>query len=153
MQSQSPSLHSDPPQAKMPRHDTSVAQLQHDALYPPEFIKYKDIILYRRSIVGDRKDPKWPPTASEMFKQLAVLDRKTVTSIEADAYTKAMVKDGNVYVILQKKTPIKMSDVAKDVKKNRIVLVEGTTGVGKSTFAWEFCIGGGRGERLLSSTS
>ena len=157
MQSQSPSLHSDPPQAKRPRHDTSVAQLseplppqdsvtsQHDALYPPEFIKYiKDI--YRRSIVGDCKDTKWPPTASEVFIQLAILDRKTVTSKEADAYTEAMVKDGNVDVILQKKTPIEMNDVARDVEENQIIVVEGAPGVGKSTFAWEFCRRWERGE-------
>ena len=157
VQSQSPSLHSDPPQAKRPRHDTSVAQLsqplppqdsvtsQHDALYPPEFIKYiKDI--YKRSIVGDCKDTKWPPTASEVFIQLAILDRKTVTSKEADAYTEAMVKDGNVDVILQKKTPIKMNDVAKDVEENQIIVVEGAPGVGKSTFAWEFCRRWERGE-------
>ena len=157
VQSQSPSLHSDPPQAKRPCYDTSVAQLseplppqgsvtsQHDALYPPEFIKYiKDI--YRRSIVGDCKDTKWPPTASEVFIQLAILDRKTVTSKEADAYTEAMVKDGNVDVILQKKTPIEMNDVAKDVEKNQIIVVEGAPGVGKSTFAWEFCRRWERGE-------
>ena len=150
-------VHSDPPQAKRPRLDTSVAQLseplppkdsvtsQHDALYPPEFIKYiKDI--YKRSIVGDCKDTKWPPTASEMFIQLAILDRKTVTPQEADAYTEAMVKDGNVDVILQKKTPIEMNDVAKDVEENQIIVVEGAPGVGKSTFAWEFCRRWERGE-------
>ena len=157
VQSQSPSLHSDPPQAKRPRHDTSVAQLseplppqdsvtsQHDTLYPPEFIKYiKDI--YKRSIVGDCKDTKWPPTASEVFIQLAILDRKTVSVEEADAYTEAMVKDGNVDVILQKKTPIEMNDVAKDVEENQIIVVEGAPGVGKSTFAWEFCRRWERGE-------
>ena len=157
MQSQSPRLHSDPPQAKRPCYDTSVAQSseplppqdsvtsQHDALYPPEFIKYiKDI--YKRSIVGDCKDTKWPPTAAEVFIQLAILDRKTVTSKEADAYTEAMVKDGNVDVILQTKTPIEMNDVAKDVEENRIIVVEGAPGVGKSTFAWEFCRRWERGE-------
>ena len=81
-----------------------------------------------------------------MFIQLAILDRKTVTSKEADAYTEAMVKDGNVDVILQKKTPIEMNDVAKDVEENQIIVVEGAPGVGKSTFAWEFCRRWERGE-------
>ena len=140
-------VHSDPPQTKRPRHDTSVAQLsehltpqgsvtsQHDALYPPDFTSYvKDV--YRGSIAGDCKDTKWPPTASEVFIQLAILDRETVSVEEADVYTEAMVNDGNVDAILRKKTRrIQMNDVAKDVPKDRIILVEGAPGVGKSTFA------------------
>ena len=70
-------------------------------LYPPQFIVYiRDI--YKSSIVGDCRDTKWPPRASEVFIKLAIIDRKKVSFGEEDAYTKAMVMDGNVDAILQK---------------------------------------------------
>ena len=96
--------------------------------------------------MGDCRDTKWPPRASEIFIKLAIIDRKKLSSGEADAYTKAMVMDGNVDAILQKKRPIELSQIAKGVPENRIVVVEGAPGVGKSTFAWEFCRRWQRGE-------
>ena len=124
-------------------HD--IQSSQHTASYPEDFIKYIKRV-YKRSIVGNCKDTKWPPNASEVFINLAILDRKTVSSKEADAYTTAMVKYGNVDAILQKKTPMEISDVAMDVPEDSIILVEGAPGVGKSTFAWEFCRRWERGE-------
>ena len=114
-------------------------------LYPPQFIAYiRDV--YRRSIVGDCKDTKWPPRAFKVFIQLAIINRKTVSFREADEYTKAMVIDGNVDAILHEKRAIELSEIAKDVPQNRIIIVEGAPGVGKSTFAWEFCRRWERGE-------
>ena len=150
-------VHSDPPQAKRPRYDTSVAQLseplppqgsvtsQHDALYPPEFTSYVKRV-YRRSKVGNPKDTKWPPMASKHFINLVIINRETVSLDEADEYIKSLVLHGDLDAILHEKQPTKMSDVAKDVPEGRIILVEGAPGVGKSTFAWEFCRRWERGE-------
>ena len=87
---------------------------------------------------------KWPPTPSKMFINLACIDWESVVSKEeADEYTRAMVEDGNVDVIMKKKTNINFSDIAQGIlspnSPKRLVLVEGAPGVGKSTFAWEFC--------------
>ena len=96
--------------------------------------------------MGDCRDTKWPPRASEVFIQLAIINRKIVSFREADEYTKAMVRDGHVDAILHEKRSIELSEIAKDVPENRIIVVEGAPGVGKSTFAWEFCRRWERGE-------
>ena len=93
---------------------------------------------------------KWPPTPSKIFIDLACIDWESVVSKEeADEYTRAMVEDGNVDVIMKRKRKIYFEDIARDLPANapkRIVLVEGAPGVGKSTFAWEFCRRWERGE-------
>ena len=93
---------------------------------------------------------KWPPTPSKIFIDLACIDWESVVSTEeADEYTRAMVEDGNVDVIMKRKRKIEFEDIARDLPANapkRIVLVEGAPGVGKSTFAWEFCRRWERGE-------
>ena len=94
---------------------------------------------------------KWPPTPSKIFINLACIDWESVVSKEeADEYTRAMVEDGNVDVIMKKKTNINFSDIAQSIPSpnspKRLVLVEGAPGVGKSTFAWEFCRRWERGE-------
>ena len=87
---------------------------------------------------------KWPETPSKIFINLACIDWESVVSKEeADEYTKAMVEDGNVDVIMKNKTNIDFSDIVRDLPpvtaSEKVVLVEGAPGVGKSTFAWEFC--------------
>ena len=156
-------VHSDPPQAKRPCLDTSVflgylpPQLseplppqgtvtsQHDALYPPEFISYVKKV-YKRSKVGNPKDTKWPPMASKHFINLVIINRETVSLDEADEYTKSLVLHGDLDAILHEKKPIELNEIGKDVPEDSIILVEGAPGVGKSTFAWEFCRRWERGE-------
>ena len=107
---------------------------------------------YRQSVI--EKDPsvlKWPPTPSEVFISLACIDRRTIVrKEEADEYTRAMIEDGNIDVILNKKKEIDFSNIAKGLPATdfleRVILVEGAPGVGKSTFAWEFCRRWERGE-------
>ena len=89
---------------------------------------------------------KWPPTPSEVFISLAIIDRSTaLTEGEVDGYTRAMVEDGNIIdVILENKDcSIDFDDIARGLSQTdssqKIILVEGAPGVGKSTFAWEFC--------------
>ena len=72
-----------------------------------------------------------------------------MTQKEADEFTRAMVEDGNVNVIMRKKTPIEFNDIVLDLPDTafeKVILVEGAPGVGKSTFAWEFCRKWERGE-------
>ena len=110
-----------------------------------QFIEYvKDI--YRRNVVGDRKNTKWQILSSEVFINLAVIGHQYTTSKDAEEYTKAMIQDGNIDKILGQKGHIEFSDIAKDSPQNRIVIVEGAPGVGKTTFAWEFCSRWERGE-------
>ena len=143
--------HSDIPQPKRPRYDIPESQCIENAppivprlyyKYIEQFIEYVSDI-YKRSVVGNPKDTKWPPFASKCFINLAIIDRNTVSLAKAHEYTKAMVENGDVDVILKEKRSI---DIAKDIPNNRIILVEGAPGVGKSTFAWEFCRRWERGE-------
>ena len=115
-----------------------------------QLISYIKTIYERSAIEKQLNVVKWPPTPSKVFINLACIDRKTVvTKQEADEYTKAMVQDGNVDIILKKKTPIDFDDIVKDLPDTaleKVILVEGAPGVGKSTFAWEFCRRWERGE-------
>ena len=95
------------------------------------------------------KDEKWSLSPTVKFINLACIDRKCVKSKEYNDVTKAMVMDGNVDAIEETKGPIKFSEIAKGISlpssgseqenDRRLILVEGAPGVGKSTFAWEFC--------------
>ena len=104
--------------------------------------------VYKQSIVGDPKDSKWPIYSSKIFVNLAIIesDDHNIAFNESDEYTKAMIIDGSVDTILKKKKPIQFCDVAKDIPPGNVILVEGAPGVGKSTFAWEFCRRWERGE-------
>ena len=108
---------------------------------------------------------KWPPTPSKVYINLACLDRRCVSGRSRiyDEVTEAMVRDGNVDAIVNvTKGPIDFSEIAKNISitnsreratsdkkkgdKKRLILVEGAPGVGKSTFALEFCRRWERGE-------
>ena len=110
------------------------------------YIKQK----YRARVV--ERDIKWSLSPTIEYINLACIDRRCITSREYEDVTKAMVQDGNVDVIQEKKGPIEFGEIAKGiilssnpgqdsqpVDDRRLILVEGAPGVGKSTFAWEFC--------------
>ena len=68
---------------------------------------------------------------------------------EYDEVTKIMVQHSDFDVVHGKKWPIDFDEIAPGVLSEgskRVVLVEGAPGVGKSTFAWEFCRRWERGE-------
>ena len=115
-----------------------------------EYIRYIRTIYRSSEVERNPHVTKWPPTPSNIFINLVCIDRKTVvTKQEADEITKCMVCDGSVDVILKKKRPIKFSDIMRDLPDTaveKVILVEGAPGVGKSTFAWEFCRRWERGE-------
>ena len=107
--------------------------------------------VYRKSVVEkDSRSLKWPPTPSKVYINLVHIDRTKVGKrSEYDEVTKAMVESGNVDVVYGKKWPIDFNEIAAgvpDIGLEQVVLVEGAPGVGKSTFAWEFCRRWERGE-------
>ena len=125
----------------------------HNSQYSLQMSQFIDYIktIYRSSEVErDTEVVKWPPTPSKVFINLACIDRASVGRGDYDEITKAMVSEGDVDVILENKRSIHLNEVARDVpatnSTQRVILVEGAPGVGKSTFAWEFCRRWERGE-------
>ena len=114
------------------------------------FIDYVRTVYKRGSEVErDTKVVKWPRTPSKVFINLACIDRASVRRGDYDDITEAMVRDGNVDVVEGKKWQIDFSQIACGLPVTTletVILVEGAPGVGKSTFAWEFCRRWERGE-------
>ena len=137
-------------QPKYPPPPPPTHTSQYLTLQMRQFIDYVKTIYRSSEVENDTKVVKWPPTPSKVFINLACIDRASVRRGDYDDITKAMVRDGNVDVILQNKRPMLLNEVARDVpttnSKQKVILVEGAPGVGKSTFAWEFCRRWERGE-------
>ena len=146
-----------PPLAKRPRQQSrypshpfhSSPASEAKAGHPPLIDAFIKFVKQAYSAQEVFKDEKWSLSPTEKFINLACIDRKCVKNKDIESVTKAMVMDGNVDVIQEKKGPIEFSEIAKDislpssgferVNNRRLILVEGAPGVGKSTFAWEFC--------------
>ena len=121
-----------------------------------QFIDYVKTMYRESEVERDTEVVKWPPTPSTVYINLACINRKSVSgkSKEYAKITEAMVRDGNVDVIKATKGPIEFNEIAKGIcmsgkytgKERRVILVEGAPGVGKSTFALEFCRRWERGE-------
>ena len=137
----------EPPAAKRPCI-TAVSDQSEPFTQFIDFVKntYKGYKIER-----DPKVLKWPPTPSKVYINLACIDRKRVSgkSKKYKEVTEAMIRHGNVDVIHGDKFPIDMDQIASGLPPNpleTVILVEGAPGVGKSTFAWEYCRRWERGE-------
>ena len=86
---------------------------------------------------------------TKVYINMVCIDRKTVDNArEYDEVTRTMVQEGSLDVVYGKKWPIETAANLPSMSESfdRVVLVEGAPGVGKSTFAWEFCRRWERGE-------
>ena len=155
-------LDADPPQSS---HIQPQSLLPTEANLPPDPSKINTFINYvkqKYNVKVVERDKKWSLSPTVEYINLACIDRRVVKSREYEDITKAMVQDGNVDTIQEKKGPITFSEIAegihlpskapasesdaRPVGDRRLILVEGAPGVGKSTFAWEFCRRWERGE-------
>ena len=151
-------------------HTPSSPSTSHTPQLSPHvrsFIDYVKTVYRESEVERDTSVVKWPPTPSKVYINLVCIDRHSVSgrSREYDEVTQAMVRDGNVDAIVNvTKGPIDFSEITKNIfisnKRNkaasksnkkkgvskRLILVEGAPGVGKSTFAREFCRRWERGE-------
>ena len=137
----------EPPTAKRPR----ITALSDQSEPFTQFIDFVKDTYKGYKIERDPKVLKWPPTPSKVYINLACIDRKRVSgkSKKYKEVTEAMVRDGNVDVIHGDKFPIDMNQIASGLPPNTletVILVEGAPGVGKSTFAGEYCRRWERGE-------
>ena len=137
----------EPPAAKRP----CIIVLSDQSEPFTQFIDFVKTTYKGYKIERDPKVLKWPPTPSKVYINLACIDRKRVSgkSKKYKEVTEAMVRDGNVDVIHEDKFPIKMNQIALGLPPDpleTVILVEGAPGVGKSTFAWEYCRRWERGE-------
>ena len=89
--------------------------------------------MYRRSLVN--VDDKWPPTPSRKYVKLSVVNHALS---EVAKYT----IHGDVEGLLKNKEEIVIEDILKPTQTLSplsLVLIEGPSGVGKSSLSWELC--------------
>ena len=95
-----------------------------------------------------------PPTPAEKLLpfKLARIEKEKVSKDEfTRRYLRGDMDDvGSLGTEFYKKSPIKLEEVGKFSShyQQKLVLIEGAPGVGKTTFSWEFCRKWGKGEIL-----
>ena len=111
---------------------------------------------YLRDLYNSEQRPVGigPPTPAKKLLpfKLAKIEKEKVSIDEfTRRYLRGDMDDvgslGNKYY---KKSPIKFEEVSKRSRHHRqkLILIEGAPGVGKTTFSWEFCRKWGKGEIL-----
>ena len=95
-----------------------------------------------------------PPTPAEKLLPFK-LARITKEKVSADEFTKRYLRGdmddvGSLGTEFYKKSPINFEEVGRvsSPHRQKLILIEGAPGVGKTTFSWEFCRKWGRGEIL-----
>ena len=135
------------------KHDIDVVTIHGQDVYLTTVKKYSG---YLRDLFNSEQRPVGvgPPTPAEKlipFK-LARIEKEKVTIDEfTRRYLRGDMDDvGSLGKKFYKKSPIKFEEVGKLSRHHRqkLVLIEGAPGVGKTTFSWEFCRKWGKGEIL-----
>lgn len=125
---------------------TSSLEPQSPAWYFSEYLK---------SFYAHPMDPvaTWPPSPSEKFINLAVINREKIETREQHEFMLASLH-GDIDQILETKDPIEIGALLDSPpgKKQHCVLVEGAPGVGKTTLSWEICREWGEGEQFQHYT-
>ena len=111
---------------------------------------------YLRDLYNSEQHPVGigPPTPAEKLLpfKLARIEKEKVSIDEfTRRYLRGDMDDiGSLGNEFYKKSPIRYEEVGKPSHHHRqkVVLIEGAPGVGKTTFSWEFCRKWGRGEIL-----
>ena len=111
---------------------------------------------YLRDLYNSEQRPVGigPPTPAEKLLpfKLARIEKEKVSIDEfTRRYLRGDMDDvGSLGKEFYKKSPIQFEEVGKPSRHDRqkLVLIEGAPGVGKTTFSWEFCRKWGRGEIL-----
>ena len=90
---------------------------------------------------------KWLPSPTQKIFNLAIIKKEKIQrgKIDDDFIHKTI--RGQVDDILQKKSPIKLKDLFKNIEgKRKVILIDGAPGSGKSTLTVHICQQWGRGE-------
>ena len=110
---------------------------------------------YLRELYNSKQHPVGigPPILTEKLLPFK-LARITKEKISADEFTKQYLRGdlddvGSLGTEFYKKYPIRFEGVGKlSSLQQKLILIEGAPGVGKTTFSWEFCRKWGKGEIL-----
>ena len=131
-------------------HTQSQASSHSLSSHMKHFVDYVKALYKGYEVESKPKVVKLTNMPTKMYINLVCIDRNNVRNArEYDEVTEAMVLEGSVDVVHGKKWPIDFNEIAANLpatSSKKVILVEGAPGVGKSTFAWEFCRRWERGE-------
>ena len=135
------------------KHDIDGVTIDGQDVYLTPVKKYAG---YLRDLYNSEQRPVGigPPIPTEKLLpfKLAKIEKERVSIDEFTRwYLRGDMDDvGSLGTECYKKSPIKFEEVGKlsSHHRQKLVLIEGAPGVGKTTFSWEFCRKWGRGEIL-----
>ena len=135
------------------KHGIDAVTIDGQDVYLTPVKKYSG---YLRDLYNSEQCPVGigPPTPAKKLLpfKLARIEKERVSIDEfTRRYLRGDMDDvGSLGTEYYKKTPIKFEEVGKPRchHRQKLVLIEGAPGVGKTTFSWEFCRKWGKGEIL-----
>ena len=135
------------------KHGIDTVTIDGQDVYLTAVKKYSG---YLRDLYNSEQRPVGigPPTSAEKLLpfKLAKIEKEKVSIDEfTRRYLRGDMDDvGSLGNKFYKKSPIKFEEVGKPRRHHRqkLILIEGAPGVGKTTFSWEFCRKWGKGEIL-----
>ena len=135
------------------KHDIDAMTIDGQDVYLTPVKRYAG---YLRDLYNSEQRPVGigPPTPAEKLLpfKLAQIEKEKVSTDEfTRRYLRGDMDDvGSLGTEFYKKSPIKFEEVGKlsNHYQQKLVLIEGAPGVGKTTFSWEFCRKWGKGEVL-----